>query len=165
MSDQALSPAVLSAWAALLLTERALRDKVEEKLKQAGLPPLDWYHVLNEIDTSARGFVRQAAVQRSTQLAQYNVCRLVDRLQRDGLVERRPCTVDGRNNVVVITERGRALRRSMWPVYAEAIQAHFGSLLSPQEARQLSDLLAKLRNACDGGAPNAGPAGPRQPLV
>lgn len=147
MSESSPAPAILDAWTALLHTERALRDKVEEQLKRAGLPPLDWYHVLHEIDASPRGFVRQASVQKRTQLAQYNVCRLVDRLERERLVERHTCPVDGRNNVVVITEKGRALRRSMWPVYALSIQAHFGDRLSPSEAAQLTGLLGKLHSS------------------
>ena len=165
MSEPKVPLTTLEAWAALLVTERALRDKAEEQLKQAGLPPLDWYHLLHEAETAACGFVRQAAVQKSMQLAQYNVCRLVDRLERDGLVERRTCTVDGRNNVVIITEKGRALRRRMWPVYAEAIEAHFGSRLTETEARQLTELLAKLNQSRAVASSDAGPAGPRQPLV
>ena len=66
--------------------------------------------------------LRQSGVQDRTQLAQYNVCRLVDRLEREGLVERHQCQLDGRNNVLVITPKGRALRRAMWPAYAEAFQ-------------------------------------------
>ena len=51
--------------------------------------------------------LRQTGVQDRTQLAQYNVCRLVDRLEREGLVERRQCQIDGRNNVLLITAKGR----------------------------------------------------------
>jgi len=65
-------------------TERTLLDKVEEDLKRARLPPLDWYHVLYEIDRSPKGMMRQTGVQDRTQMAQYNVCRLVDRLEREG---------------------------------------------------------------------------------
>jgi DNA-binding MarR family transcriptional regulator len=88
--------------------------------------------------------MRQSGVQDRTQLAQYNVCRLVDRLEREGLVERRQCQIDGRNNVLVITTKGRALRRAMWPIYAEAIGEHFGARLTPAEAGQLVRLLSKL---------------------
>ena len=144
MSKPTPKPAVVEAWASLVRTERALLDKVEEALKRARLPPLDWYHVLHEIDRAPKGMLRQTGVQDCTQLAQYNVCRLVDRLQRDGLVERHQCRIDGRNNVLVITAKGRALRRAMWPVYAAAIEAHFGAHLSQAEAEQLARLLAKL---------------------
>jgi len=136
--------AVVEAWASLVRTERTLLDKVEEELKRAHLPPIDWYHVLHEIDRAPKGMLRQTGVQDRTQLAQYNVCRLVDRLEREGLVERRQCQLDGRNNVLVITTKGRTVRRQMWPVYAKAIEEHFGARLSQAEAEQLARLLWKL---------------------
>jgi DNA-binding MarR family transcriptional regulator len=142
-----LSPAVIDAWSSLVRAEKALADRVEEHLKSAGFPPLDWYHVLHEIDRSPKGMIRQSGVQSRTQLAQYNVCRLVDRLQAEGLVERHQCQLDGRNNVVVITGKGRALRRAMWPAYAAAVEQHFGSRLTEAEAEQLARLLAKIAPA------------------
>jgi DNA-binding MarR family transcriptional regulator len=138
------SAKVVEAWAGLVRTQRTLLDRVEEALKRAQLPPLDWYHVLYEIDRAPKGMLRQTGVQDRTQLAQYNVCRLVDRLQREGLVERHQCRLDGRNNVLVITTKGKALRRQMWPVYATAIEEHFGAHLSQAEAEQLAMLLGKL---------------------
>ena len=142
-----LTPAAIEAWAALVRTEKALTDKVEERLKTAGFPALDWYHVLHEVDRSPKGMMRQSGVQNRTQIAQYNVCRLVDRLEREGLVERHQCQVDGRNNVVVITAKGRALRRAMLPVYSAAVEEHFGARLSQEEAEQLVRLLGKVAPA------------------
>jgi DNA-binding MarR family transcriptional regulator len=139
-----LTAAAIQAWASLVRTEKALVDKVEERLKGAGFPPLDWYHVLYEVDRTPKGMLRQSGVQDRTQLAQYNVCRLVDRLEREGLVERHQCQLDGRNNVLVITAKGRALRRAMWPVYAAAIEENFGACLTQAEAEQLARLLAKV---------------------
>jgi DNA-binding MarR family transcriptional regulator len=136
--------AVIEAWAGLVRTQRTLLDRVEEALKRAQLPPLDWYHVLHELDRAPKGMLRQTGVQDRTRLAQYNVCRLVDRLQREGLVERHQCRLDGRNNVLVITAKGRALRRSMWPIYAAAIEEHFGAHLSQAEALQLARLMGKV---------------------
>ena len=144
MSKARPTAAVVEAWASLVRAERALLDKVEEALKAQHLPPLDWYHVLHEIESAPKSMLRQTDVQDRTQLAQYNVCRLVDRLQREGLVERHQCRIDGRNNVLVITAKGKALRRAMWPVYAAAIGEHFGAHLSQAEAEQLARLLAKV---------------------
>ena len=134
----------LDAWISLMRTKRTLIDKVEERLKRAGLPPLECYHVLDEVERAPKGMLRQAQVQARTQSAQYTLCRLVDRLERDGLMERHQCQRDGRNNVLVLTAKGRALRRSMWPVYAAAVEEHFGSRLSRAEAEQLARLLGKL---------------------
>ncbi len=59
-------------------------------------------------------------------------------------MERHQCQVDCRNNVVVITAKGRALRRTMWPVYAAAIEEQFGTRLNQAEAEQLAQLLTKV---------------------
>ena len=139
--------AAVKAWASLVRTEQALLDRIEEHLKRAGFPQLAWYDVLLELDSAPGGWMRQSKVQSQTLLAQYNLCRLVDRLERDGLVERRQCTRDGRNNVLVITPEGRALRRAMWPAYAAAIEEHLGARLTQAEAEQLARLLGKLAPA------------------
>ena len=102
-----LTPAVVEAWASLVRTERTLLDKVEEDLKRARLPPLDWYHVLYEIDRSPKGMMRQTGVQDRTQLAQYNVCRLVDRLEREGLIGRAPSRADRRKVELRLSPKGR----------------------------------------------------------
>ena len=130
---------------ALMRSERDLQERLDEAMKRAGLPPPDWYLVLEDIVANPEGWQRQTSLQKSTRLAQYSICRLVDRLQREGLVERRTCPVDGRNNVVLVTAAGRDLHARMRPVYEEAIGAHFGGLLTLAETRHLKDLLAKLQ--------------------
>jgi len=139
-----LTPPVIAAWESLVRIEKALIGKVEEALKEAGFPPLDWYHALYAVDRSPKGMLRQSGVQDRVQLAQYNVCRLVDRLEREGLVERHQCQIDGRNNVLVITAKGRALRRAMWPTYAAVLEKHFAQRLNQAEAEQLVRLLSKV---------------------
>ncbi|MEZ5924543.1 MAG: MarR family winged helix-turn-helix transcriptional regulator [Hyphomicrobiaceae bacterium] len=134
----------VGAWVQLVRTEQTILARVEAELKEHGFPPLEWYDVLLELDATHDGRLPQAQVQSRVLLAQYNLCRLVDRLEREGLVKRQPSPDDGRSNLLVITEKGRELRRRMWPVYASAIEAHLGSRLSCEEARQLADLLGRL---------------------
>lgn len=134
----------IDAWAHLVRTEQTILHRVEEDLKRGGFPPLEWYDVLMELDKEPSGIVPQAAVQQRILLAQYNLCRLVDRLEREGLVDRKPSPEDGRSNLLVITEKGRELRRAMWPTYAAAIETHLGSRLDCEEARTLAGLLGKL---------------------
>lgn len=134
----------VGAWVQLIRTEQTILSRVEADLKEQGFPPLEWYDVLNELDQAPDGRVPQAQVQSRVLLAQYNLCRLVDRLEREGLVRREPSPDDGRSNMLVITEKGRQLRRSMWPLYAAAIQTHLGSRLTCDEARQLAGLLGQL---------------------
>lgn len=140
---------VVRAWTSLVRAEQLLRGRVEDALKRAGLPPMLWYDVLAELDRAEGGQLRQSEVQGRVLLAQYNLCRLADRLEADGLIERRPCMVDGRSNVLAITDKGRELRRAMWPVYAEAIATHVASRLEPEQARTLADILGRLANPQD----------------
>lgn len=135
------------AWTKLVRAEQSVLARVEEDIKKAGFPPLEWYDVLYELDRAPDGVLPQAAVQSRILLAQYNLCRLVDRLEREDLVERRPSPEDGRSNLLVITPKGRELRERMWPVYASSIEQHLGAHLSCDEARRLAELLGKLEAA------------------
>jgi DNA-binding MarR family transcriptional regulator len=83
-------------------------------------------------------------------LAQYNLSRLIDRVEHAGYAERRRCDDDGRGQVIVITAAGRDIRRRMWAVYAPAIQRALGDRLSPKQAETLDALLGKLLESSDG---------------
>ena len=65
-------------------------------------------------------------------------------LERAGNVERRACVDDGRGQLIGITDRGRAIRRKMWPIYARAIQSAVGEHLSAAQADALDALLGRL---------------------
>lgn len=134
----------VQAWTRLMRAEQGLMDKIEAALKQAGLPPLAWYDVLDELDRSTAGRLPQSDVQTRLAMAQYNLCRLADRLAADGLVERTRCIMDGRKGYLAITARGREMRSTMWPVYAGAIKAHVAGRLTHEEADHLARLLGKL---------------------
>lgn len=134
----------VQAWTRLMRAEQGLMDKIEAALKQAGLPPLVWYDLLDELDRAPQGRLPQSDVQSRLAMAQYNLCRLADRLATDGLVERTRCQMDGRKGYLIITERGRSVRTAMWPVYASAIKAHVAGRLTNEEAGHLATLLGKL---------------------
>jgi DNA-binding MarR family transcriptional regulator len=135
---------VVNAWARLVRAEQALLARVEDDVKREGFPPLAWYDVLYELDQSPGGILRQSVVQERMLLAQYNLCRLVDRLEREGLVERKTCPEDARSNVLVITDAGRQLRGRMWLAYGRAIDKHIGRRLTQEESERLASILAKL---------------------
>ena len=107
----------------------------------------------------AAGLVRRAAgtfarsrtaacarfeIEKVTLLAQYNLSRLLDRLEKEGLVAREPCADDARGQWVVITEKGRATQARTWKVYAKSIQKHVGEKLDDKAAAALAELLGRL---------------------
>jgi DNA-binding MarR family transcriptional regulator len=139
-----LSPRQVQAWARLLGAQRLALQVVERALAGAQLPPLAWYDVLLELERAGQPGLRPFELQEKMLLAQYNLSRLIDRLERRSYVERRECKQDGRGQVVVITATGRAMRRQMWPVYAAAIQAAFADHLSAREIASLGSILGTL---------------------
>jgi DNA-binding MarR family transcriptional regulator len=144
MSEHTPSTAVVHAWTRLVRAEQAVVAAVEADLKAAGFPPLAWYDVLLELSRAADGGLRPFALEQELLLAQYNLSRQIDRLEREGHVERRPCPQDGRGQIVAITAQGRALVKRMWPAYRAAIARHVGAKLSEDEATRLAVLLGKL---------------------
>jgi DNA-binding MarR family transcriptional regulator len=146
MLERLPSAAVIRAWARLVRAQQAVLAAVEAELKAAGFPPLAWYDVLLELSREAAG-LRPFALEQELLLAQYNLSRLIDRLESAGYVARRACPEDGRGQVVAITASGRALVKRMWPTYRAAIARHVGAKLSEDEAARLAALLGKLTEA------------------
>jgi DNA-binding MarR family transcriptional regulator len=151
MSESAPSEAVVRVWARLVKAQHKVLSAVEADLKRAGFPPLAWYDVLLALRHSRGRGLRHLEIEAQLLLAQHNVSRLVDRLAKAGLIQRRPVAKDGRGQLVTITGGGRDLLRRMWPHYRAAIERYVGRKLdSENEARTLAHLLGKLTDApCD----------------
>jgi len=143
MTDS-LSAMAVTAWARLVRAQQGALKSVENDLKRAGFPPLAWYDVLLELERAADGRLRPRDIQKHMLLERYSVTRLVERMERDGLVDRLGCADDGRGAVVRITQKGRRLRRKMWPVYAAAIDNSFAARFSDDELADLSGLLGRI---------------------
>ncbi|MBX5145189.1 MarR family winged helix-turn-helix transcriptional regulator [Rhizobium lentis] len=137
------SESAVSAWTCIIRARERLLGAIEAELKAAGMPPLAWYDVLWELIRSQDGRLRPYEIEERTLLAQYNLSRLIDRLEREGLVRREIFADDGRGRWVAITDAGRTLRARMWAVYAAAIESHVGSKLTEGEAKTITALLAR----------------------
>src|ERR1043165_6085059 len=138
------SQATTQAWIRLNRARDRVLGAIEHDLKAAGCPPLAWYDVLLELSRAADGRLRPFEIAKVTLVAQYNLSRLLDRLEKEGLVARAPCDDDARVQWVVITEKGRATQARSWKVYAKSIQKHVGEKLDDKAAAALADLLGGL---------------------
>jgi DNA-binding MarR family transcriptional regulator len=72
-----------------------------------------------------------------------NVCQLLDRMERSGLIQRRQ---EGRANRLFLTDAGRKLFAEVVPAH-EAMIAEQLAALTPEEQRHLLVLLRKLDHA------------------
>ncbi|WP_145719939.1 MarR family winged helix-turn-helix transcriptional regulator [Mesorhizobium tianshanense] len=147
MSERATpSPEAIKAWARLMRVSRQLVERAEDALKDGGLPPLAWYDVLHELAEAGEGGLRPFQLIERTLFAQYNISRLLARLEADRLVEKLRVADDGRGQTIRITGKGRETRRRMWAVYGRSIAELVGARLSTSELDALSRLLRRLRH-------------------
>jgi DNA-binding MarR family transcriptional regulator len=140
------SEAVTRAWIRLNRARDRVLGAIEHDLKAGGCPPLAWYDVLLELSRAPDGRLRPVEIEKVTLVAQYNLSRLLDRLQKEGLVVRAPCEDDARGQWVVISEKGRATQARTWKGYAKSIQKHVGENLDDKAAGALAELLGRLTN-------------------
>ena len=154
---QGPSEAVVRAWAGLVRAQRAATSGIEADLKKAGFPPLSWYDVLWGLRRAAGGRLTPRDLEGEMLLEQYNLSRLLDRMEADGFVRRIPFPGDKRRQLVAITAQGRALQKRMWPVYAAAIERHVGARITEKEGEALAKTLAKLHPSA---RPKNAPANP-----
>jgi DNA-binding MarR family transcriptional regulator len=135
------------AWAVLLAAHATLIGKIEAALAEAGLPPLEWYDVLWELEKAEGGKLRMHELAQRLVVTRSNLTRLADRLEDAKLIGREDTPHDRRGYDCVITRAGLALRKKMWPVYKAEIERLFSRHVSIEEARTMSDALTRMVRA------------------
>ena len=142
-----LNPAHAAAWRAFLEAHAAVTEVLARELEDERDLPLPWYDVLVQLQEAPRGELRMAELARSVLLSKSGLTRLIDRMERAGLVERRTCVDDGRGLLAVMTPAGRDTLRKAAPVHLRGIDEHFASYLTDTEAKALRTGLNKVLRA------------------
>ncbi len=115
------------------------------------LAPIE-FEVLIRLARSPGGHLRMTDLSTQTTLTTSGVTRVVDRLERDGLVCREACPSDRRSWYAVITAAGRKRLDSVLPRHLALIEEWFIGRLHPE---QLDTVLGALRTVRDAVRPDA----------
>ena len=134
----------IQAWVTLIRAHQAAFSAVEKSLKEKNLPPLIWYDVLLELDRVGKEGLRPFELEGALLLPQYQISRIIERIEKSGHLRRQSCEDDGRGQRLYITASGKALRREMWPIYANALERAVGAKISAKDAKMMSEILSKL---------------------
>ena len=132
------------AWRSLLYAHRVLIDTLEDELTAESSLPLTSYEVLARLDAAPEKRLRLSELADSLVLSRSGVTRLVDRLERDGLVRRENCPSDRRGSYATLTEEGALAFRAAAPIHSRGIEEHFARHLSDAEARILATALERV---------------------
>lgn len=125
-------------WFSFVRAHRLLIREVERRLAEAELPAYSWYDVLWGLESGEHGTRRMHELAAALAIERYNLTRLVDRLERDGLVTRVRSVDDGRAALATITEAGKALRKRMWKIYQQVVADLFLSQFDAASAKSFA---------------------------
>jgi DNA-binding MarR family transcriptional regulator len=132
-------PSVL-AWLRLMRVAQKIRQASEEQFREFGINTAQ-FDVLAHVG-SAEGTTQQQVAD-ALLVTKSNVCQLLDRMERSGLIERRSA---GRANQLYLTPAGRSLYERAVPAHERMIADRF-SALSASEQHQLLGILRTLDRA------------------
>jgi len=105
-TDQALDERQLRAWRGMLRAHAALTKALDAELDAAHGLPLSSYEVLMYLADAEGGRMRMRDLASTVILSRSGLTRLVDRLERDGLLRRETCPSDARGAFAVLTPAG-----------------------------------------------------------
>ncbi|WP_217923331.1 MarR family winged helix-turn-helix transcriptional regulator [Miltoncostaea oceani] len=141
----------------LSVAGRLMRSRADQVL--AGVAPTTAQGIGVLMRLAERDGTTQTDLARLQRVEPPSMCRMVDRLERDGLVERRPRPGDRRAVAVHLTDAGRDAAAAGAATAAAIDDAVFRGL-SPDERRTLAALLGRVLTELADPADPAEPADP-----
>jgi DNA-binding MarR family transcriptional regulator len=129
----------LGAWRGLLRVHSALVKALDAELLAEHDLPLSSYEVLIHLQAAPGRRLRMAELAEMALLSRSGMTRLVDRLERTGLLERDRCASDGRGAYAVLTDAGEALLARARPSHLDGVRERFLQHFREDELRQLAE--------------------------
>lgn len=139
-----LDHAELAAWRGFLRVHSALIRELDTELEVRHGLPLSSYEVLIALEAAPDQRLRMAELADRVLLSRSGMTRLVDRLQKQGLIDRERCEMDARGSFASLTEKGRTLLVQARPAHLAGVRERFLRHLSDEEMAALAGLWERL---------------------
>jgi DNA-binding MarR family transcriptional regulator len=134
----------LGAWRGMLRAHAELTRALDAELTATHGLPLSSYEVLLFVGDAPEGRMRMSELADSVLLSRSGLTRLVDRLERAGLIERVQCHEDARGYFAQITPAGRELFDKARRTHLGGVRRLFLDRFSRDELRELGGLWERL---------------------
>ncbi|UJA19726.1 MarR family transcriptional regulator [Thermoleophilia bacterium SCSIO 60948] len=142
----------LGSWKGFLRIHQRVVARLDAELIERHDLPLTSYEVLMQLADAPDGRMRMSAIADGLLLSRSGLTRLVDRLERSGLVERAPCPDDARGTLAVLTAEGRGRIEAARPDHLAGVRRHFLSQLDASEQEELAELWRRIGAELDESA-------------
>lgn len=139
-----LEPVELAAWRGMLKVHSALLKALDVEMEATHGLPLTSYEVLISLQAAPGRRLRMAELADRALLSRSGMTRLVDRLERDGLLERDVCSSDARGCYAVLTDKGDALLATARPTHLDGVRSRFLDHLAPEDLQALATAFNKV---------------------
>lgn len=144
VAEGVISQEELSVWRTLLRVQVQVSRRLQADLLAEHDLALGSFEVLLHLADAPAGRLRMNDLADRVLLSRSGLTRLVDRLQREGLVERESCASDARGLFAVLTLAGRERMLAATPTHQQGVREHVLARLTPEELRLLSTVLCKI---------------------
>lgn len=139
-----MTPGQSRAWRAFLWAPTIIMRNLEREMRAADRLPLSWFDVLIHLHEAPQGRLRLQALAESVVLSRSGLTRLIDRMEKAGVVRREQAADDRRGSYAVLTAAGRRRFEQVEPGHVRRVIDHFARHLDEAEARALTATLSKL---------------------
>jgi DNA-binding MarR family transcriptional regulator len=139
-----LSREELSSWRAFLRAHAVITRALEVELVAEQALSLAAYDVLVQLVEAPEHRLRMTELADAVLLSRSGVTRLVDRLERAGLVSRCPVEHDGRGVAAQITDAGIERLRSAARTHLAGVARHFADRLDADDLATLQRISRRL---------------------
>jgi len=159
LSSQVLieQASALDAWVRLLLGHAGTTRAVSAQLVADHGLTINDYEALLQLAHAEGGRMRRVDLAERLILTASGVTRLLDGLERAGLVERAACESDRRVSYAVITEAGRAKLEAASASHVGTVRTLLEERFNEAELAQLAELLGRLPGAAQALGENCSP--------
>lgn len=134
----------LGSWRWFLRAHATITRALENELEAEQKLSLASYDVLVQLAEAPNRRLRMTELADAVLLSRSGVTRLVDRLERSGLVARCPVESDGRGVAARLTDAGLARLRTASRVHLAGVQRHFVARLDEPALASLEEISRRL---------------------
>lgn len=139
----------MPAWLALLRTHARVWDQLEAQIRRDYGLTIARYDVLAQLDMSG-GQLRLGDLASAIVLSPSGLSKLLDRMEKSGLIRREPDLSDARASLATLTPEGRSLVRRARRGHHTLLEQTFGAALDDRDIADLVRIMGRL----DGLLPN-----------